>query len=71
MIGRIKRNFGYALKGRDGKSGLIAELSGKVLGRNCFRVPSDAYHKVVEFLSYWGVEHEKEQAWYVDNKQKT
>ncbi|MFH1590365.1 MAG: hypothetical protein ABIC95_00405 [archaeon] len=66
-----KTQFGYALKGRDGKSGLIFELKGKMLGRNCFRVRSDRLIRIEAFLDFWKVAYDKEEAYYLDSQKAT
>ncbi len=65
-----KTMFGYALKGRDNKSGILHEARGKALGRNCFRVPVENAEKVEEFMEYWKVDYRKEKAYFVYNQQK-
>ncbi len=50
-----KTQFGYALKGRDSKSGVLKELKGKTLGRNSFILPKNNLLQAEDFLKHWNI----------------
>ena len=57
-LNRVNKTlFGYALKGRDGKSGVLKEISGKAIGRNVIILDFNEQEKLLEFLGYWKVEY--------------
>ena len=53
-----KTKFQFALKGRDGKGGVIKELNGSYLGPWVVLIPVEKAHEFKEFLEYWGVDFE-------------
>lgn len=53
-----KTLFGYALKGRDGKGGLLKELKGQVIGRNSILFPAEKEIAAKEFIDFWKAKHE-------------
>ena len=56
-----KTMFGYALKGRETKNGLLGKLKGAVVGRNSFYVPIESVERAREFLKIWNVEYKVER----------
>lgn len=56
-----KTLFGYALKGRKNKTGLLKQLKGSVVGRNSFYIPIDKTEKIKEFLKTWNIEYKIER----------
>jgi len=48
-----KVRFYYALKGRDGKSGIVVSLKIEQLGRTVLLVSEKAEKEVEEFLNFW------------------
>lgn len=48
-----KIRFYYALKGRDGKSGIVKEYHIQQLGRAVLLVPSPFEHDIESFLKLW------------------
>ncbi len=48
-----KVRFYYALKGRDGKSGIIVSMKIEQLGRTVLLVSEKAEQEVEEFLNFW------------------
>lgn len=54
-----KVRFYYALKGRDGKSGIINSLKIEQLGRTVLLVSEKAEKEVEEFLSFWKCDFKK------------
>lgn len=48
-----KVRFYYALKGRDGKTGIVKSLKIEQLGRTVLFVPEKSGKEVEEFLNYW------------------
>ncbi|EHR79045.1 nucleotidyltransferase [Thermococcus litoralis DSM 5473] len=58
LEGNEKTKFQFALKGRDGKGGIIKELSGRYLGPWVVLVPIEEAYRFKEFLDFWGVKFE-------------
>ncbi|MFQ5621110.1 MAG: hypothetical protein ACE5FT_04665 [Candidatus Nanoarchaeia archaeon] len=56
-----KVRFYYALKGRDGKSGIIKSCSIEQLTKTVLLVPPDQSTEVKEFLEYWKCEHQVQE----------
>lgn len=56
-----KVRFYYALKGRDGKSGIIARLNITQLGKTVLFVRSEHAQEVAEFLEYWKCKVERQE----------
>jgi hypothetical protein len=52
-----KTQFGYALRGRNGKKGLISRLRGEAVGRSNLLVPMRSQKRIDEFLSEWNVRY--------------
>ena len=52
-----KVRFYYALKGRDGKSGIISEYSVNQLTKTVLLVPPSKATDVDDFLTYWKCKH--------------
>lgn len=48
-----KVRFYYALKGRDGKSGIVVSLKIEQLGRTVLFVSEKAEKEVEDFLNFW------------------
>ncbi len=53
LLKKDKIRFYYALKGRDGKSGIVEELKIEQLGRAVLLVAAEHEKQVAEFLEYW------------------
>ena len=53
LLKKDKIRFYYALKGRDGKSGIVKDLKIEQLGRAVLLVDSKHEKEVGEFLEYW------------------
>ena len=53
MLKKDKIRFYYALKGRDGKSGIAKSCRIEQLGRAVLLVPMESEKEVAEFLGYW------------------
>ncbi len=52
-----KTLFGYALKGRTGKKGLLDQLKGKTVGRNSILVPTNKLESIKDFLNSWQIKY--------------
>lgn len=52
-----KVRFYYALKGRDGDSGILSELSITQLGKTVLLADSNHQREISGFLSSWGCPH--------------
>lgn len=48
-----KVRFYYALKGRNGKKGMLQRLKIEQLGRTVLMVPANKEQEVDEFFEYW------------------
>jgi hypothetical protein len=53
LLKKDKIRFYYALKGRDGKTGIVKEYRIEQLGRAVLLVPVESEKEVAEFLDYW------------------
>ena len=53
LLKKDKIRFYYAIKGRDGKSGVAKEWKIEQLGRAVLLVPAAFEKDVTEFLNYW------------------
>lgn len=58
-----KVRFYYALKGRDGKSGIVTRLSIEQLGRTVLLVTTGNAPDVREFLLFWKCEFGEKEVW--------
>jgi len=58
LDGNNKTKFQFALKGRDGKGGIIKELNGNYLGPWVIMIPIENTYRFKDFLEYWEVEFE-------------
>ncbi len=56
-----KVRFYYALKGRDGKSGIIRDYNVKQMTKTVLFVPPEHSQHVKEFLSYWKCSQENHE----------
>jgi hypothetical protein len=54
-----KIRFYYALKGRNGKKGIIQRLKIEQLGRTVLLVQANKEKEMDEFLDYWRCKHKK------------
>jgi len=61
LLKKDKVRFYYALKGRDGKSGVVVSYSIEQLGRAVLLAPEKFEKEVEEFLSYWKCEFNKKK----------
>jgi hypothetical protein len=53
LLKKDKIRFYYALKGRDGRSGIVQRCRIEQLGRAVLLVPSKFEPHVAEFLAFW------------------
>ena len=53
LLKKDKVRFYYALKGRDGKTGIVKACRIEQLGRTVLLVPEKFDDEVSEFLNYW------------------
>ena len=56
-----KVRFYYALKGRDGKTGIVKRCSIEQLGRTVLLVPVKFAQDAHEFLQYWKCEYQSRE----------
>ena len=56
-----KTQFGYALKGRDGKSGMLKLVKGQPVGRNNIILPIKGLEEIKDFLATWKVKYQIKQ----------
>ncbi|MEW6408447.1 MAG: nucleotidyltransferase domain-containing protein [Patescibacteria group bacterium] len=56
-----KTLFGYALKGRTGKKGLLYQINGKTIGRNSILIPTNKLEIIKDFLNLWGIKYSIER----------
>jgi len=54
-----KVRFYYALKGRDGRSGILSKRGVEQLGRTVILVPDSLASEFENFLRYWKCNYEK------------
>lgn len=59
LLKKDKIRFYYALKGRDGKSGIVKSLKIEQLGRAVLLVSSKNADEVDDFLKLWKCKYEK------------
>ena len=57
-----KVRFYYALKGRDGKTGIIKRANIEQLGKTVLLVPFENQKEVQEFVEYWKCKYQKREA---------
>jgi hypothetical protein len=58
-----KVRFYYALKGRDGKTGIVKAWNVEQLGRAVLLVTSKHEQHVHDFLKFWKCEFETKEVW--------
>lgn len=58
-----KVRFYYALKGRDGKHGIVKEWDVIQLGRAVLLIPESHEKDVREFLAFWKATFESRRVW--------
>jgi len=58
-----KVRFYYALKGRDGKTGIIKEYQIEQLGRTVLLVKEKHEQEAEEFLKYWKCKYKKKEVY--------
>ena len=56
-----KVRFFYALKGRNGKQGIVPQKNIKQLGRAVLLVPQESKTETINFLKLWGCKFEKQE----------
>ena len=61
LLKKDKIRFYYAIKGRDGKSGIMKKLKIEQLGRAVLFVSSKYEKEVSEFLEYWKCKFQKKK----------
>lgn len=59
LLKKDKVRFYYALKGRDGKTGIVKSARIEQLGRTVLLVPEKSENDVDGFLKYWKCEYKK------------
>ncbi|MBS1266108.1 MAG: hypothetical protein MAG795_00073 [Candidatus Woesearchaeota archaeon] len=52
-----KTRFGYALKGRSGKGGMLKLVNGEHVGRNNILFPLEKLPEIKDFLSTWKIQY--------------
>ncbi|MBI4145114.1 hypothetical protein HY493_02805 [Candidatus Woesearchaeota archaeon] len=60
-----KVRFYYALKGRDGKTGIVKQWSIEQLGRAVLLVPESHENDVRDFLAFWKCAFNSRRVWLV------
>jgi hypothetical protein len=60
-----KVRFYYAIKGRDGKSGIVKEWNIDQLGRAVLLVPESHEKDLRDFLTFWKCAFESRRVWSV------
>lgn len=61
LLKKDKIRFYYALKGRDGKSGIVKRCRIDHLGRTVLLVPNQFAAEVDEFLRFWKCEYQRKE----------
>ncbi len=61
LLKKDKIRFYYAIKGRDGKTGVVKEWKIEQLGRAVLLVPSKFEQNTEEFLNYWKCRFQKKR----------
>jgi hypothetical protein len=61
LLQKDKVLFYYALKGRDGKGGMLANKKILQMGRTVILVPKPMEKEFAEFLSYWKCHFDKKE----------
>ena len=56
-----KTMFGYALKGRTGEKGILADMKGKPVGRNNVLIPSSYIDQLKDFFATWKVRYQAQR----------
>jgi hypothetical protein len=62
-----KVRFYYALKGRDGKTGIVKEMKIVHLGRTVLMIPERFDSDIQQFMKIWNLPYERRKA-TVDNE---
>lgn len=62
-----KVRFYYALKGRDGKSGIVKEMKIVHLGRTVLMIPEKYDRDIQQFMKVWNLPYHRRKA-IVDNE---
>jgi hypothetical protein len=61
MPKKDKVRFFYALKGRNGKKGILERLKIEQLGRTVLLAPADKEKEIDEFFNYWRCKTKKKK----------
>ena len=61
LLVKDKVRFYYALKGRDGKTGIVKRCHIEQLGRAVLLVPAQFAGEVNDFLRYWKCEYRQKE----------
>jgi len=61
LLKKDKVRFYYALKGRDGKSGVVKDYKIDHLGRTVLLVPDKFSQEVNDFLEFWKCKFDKKE----------
>lgn len=70
LLAKDKVRFYYALKGRDGKTGIVKSLKIEHLGRTVLLVPRKHDEEVQQFLRHWNLSFTRRKV-IVDEKVTT
>jgi len=63
LLKKDKVRFYYALKGRDGKTGIVKRCKIRQLGRTVLMVQARFEDDVEAFVKYWKCTYQKMQVW--------
>ncbi|MBS3177013.1 hypothetical protein J4457_07315 [Candidatus Woesearchaeota archaeon] len=66
LLKKDKIRFYYALKGRDGKTGVVKQYQITQLGRTVLLVPQKYAIPVEDFLKYWKCKYRSREAFLRD-----
>lgn len=64
LLKKDKIRFYYALKGRDGKSGIVKHSKIEQLGRAVLLAPEETSTDVESFLNFWKCSFTKKEVFY-------
>lgn len=63
LVQKDKVRFYYALKGRDGVSGIIVALKIEQLGKTVLLADADKESEIIEFLEFWKCDYQKKRVY--------
>ena len=61
LLQKDKVRFYYALKGRDGKTGIVKRCKIDQLGRGVLLVPDEQAAEVEQYLQFWECKYQKDE----------